>query len=104
MFVFGVVAIEVWDTDFPVWGFVLALLICMFCLCAFFPGLTFAVYFSVLVYRPYWCDPSHYESASGAQCHHGADHRIRPSWPSDRDDDVQDMGLYYDDAGAAIYG
>ncbi len=31
MFVFGVVSIEVWDTDFPVWGFVLALLICMFC-------------------------------------------------------------------------
>jgi hypothetical protein len=32
MFVFGVVAIEVWNTDFPVWGFVLALMICMFCL------------------------------------------------------------------------
>ncbi|KAH9167234.1 small oligopeptide transporter [Lactarius sanguifluus] len=27
MFVFGVVAIEVWDTQFPVWAFVLALLI-----------------------------------------------------------------------------
>ncbi|KAF8493655.1 OPT oligopeptide transporter [Russula emetica] len=27
MFVFGVVAIEVWNTEFPVWGFVLALLI-----------------------------------------------------------------------------
>ena len=35
MFVFGVVAIEVWDTDFPVWAFVLALLICMFCLTFF---------------------------------------------------------------------
>ncbi len=32
MFGFGVIAIEVWDTDFPVWAFVLALLICMFCL------------------------------------------------------------------------
>jgi hypothetical protein len=32
MFVFGVVAIEVWDTDLPVWGFVFALLICTFCL------------------------------------------------------------------------
>jgi len=29
MFVSGVVVIEVWDTDLPVWGFVLALLICM---------------------------------------------------------------------------
>jgi OPT oligopeptide transporter protein len=28
MFVFGVVAIEVWNTEFPVWAFVLALLIC----------------------------------------------------------------------------
>jgi OPT family oligopeptide transporter len=32
MFVLGVVVIEVWDTDLPVWGFVLALLICAFCL------------------------------------------------------------------------
>jgi len=30
MFVFGVVAIEVWKTQLPVWGFVLALLICAF--------------------------------------------------------------------------
>ena len=28
MFVCGVVAIEVWDTQFPVWAFVLALIIC----------------------------------------------------------------------------
>ena len=27
MFVFGVVSIEVWDTQFPVWAFVLALII-----------------------------------------------------------------------------
>ena len=30
MFVFGVVVIEVWDTGLPVWGFVLALVICTF--------------------------------------------------------------------------
>ena len=30
MFIFGVVCIEVWSTDFPVWGFVLALLIAYF--------------------------------------------------------------------------
>jgi OPT oligopeptide transporter protein len=28
MFVFGVIAIEVWSTQFPVWAFVLALIIC----------------------------------------------------------------------------
>lgn len=28
MFIFGVVSIEVWPTQFPVWGFVLALAIC----------------------------------------------------------------------------
>ena len=32
MFVFGVVVIEVWETDLPVYGFLLALLICAFCL------------------------------------------------------------------------
>jgi len=32
MFVFGVVVIEVWETDLPVWGLVLALLIRAFCL------------------------------------------------------------------------
>lgn len=30
MFVFGVISIEVWDTEFPVWAFVLALMICAF--------------------------------------------------------------------------
>lgn len=107
MFVFGVIAIEVWHTDFPVWGLILALSVCMFCItasfCAFFPRLTFAVYFSLRVYRPYWCDPSHYEPASWAECHYGADNRIRPPWPSACDDDVQDMGLYYHDAGAEFY-
>jgi OPT family oligopeptide transporter len=28
MFVFGIVAIEVWDTQFPIWAFVFALVIC----------------------------------------------------------------------------
>ena len=30
MFVFGIICIEIWPTDFPVWGFVLALLIAYF--------------------------------------------------------------------------
>ena len=30
MFVFGIVSIEVWETQLPVWGFVLALCICAF--------------------------------------------------------------------------
>ncbi len=28
MFVFSVIAIEVWNSQFPVWAFVLALLVC----------------------------------------------------------------------------
>ena len=47
MFVFGVVVIEVLETGLPVWGFVLALSICAFCLpsslCSFFPTLTYCV-------------------------------------------------------------
>ena len=42
MFVFGVLSIEVWDTEFPVWGFVLAIMICAFVpsplSCARFPS------------------------------------------------------------------
>ena len=47
MFVFGVVVIEVWETDLPVWGFVLAILICALRLlvrhCASFLIYTFVV-------------------------------------------------------------
>ena len=28
MFIFGIISIEVWHTQFPVWAFVLALIIC----------------------------------------------------------------------------
>lgn len=28
MFAFAVISIEVWDTEFPVWGLILALIIC----------------------------------------------------------------------------
>ena len=103
MFVLSVVCIEVWKTDLPVWGFVLALLICMFCFTFIFPSLTFAVYFSIRVYCPYRYNRSHYEPASWAQCLHGADHRLPPTWPSDCDDAVQDMGLYYHVAGTEVY-
>jgi hypothetical protein len=45
MFVFGVVVIEVWETDLPVWGFVLALLICAFYLILqHFPSFSFIVF------------------------------------------------------------
>lgn len=29
-FVFGVISIEVWDSQFPVWAFVLSLIVCAF--------------------------------------------------------------------------
>jgi hypothetical protein len=106
MFVFGIIAIEAWDTHFPIWAFMLALIICTICLIfilRFLPELIFVLCFSVRVYRPYWRDPGHYEPAGWAQRHHGAHHRIRTSWSSDCDDVVQDMGLYYHDAGAAIH-
>ena len=103
MFVFGVVVIEVWETDLPVWGFVLALLIGAFCLvlcrCALSSRVSHLLYFSICVYSSFECDPGHYGSATGAERRHGADHRIRPSWPADCDDVVQDMGEYYHGAG-----
>jgi hypothetical protein len=111
MFVFGVVVIEVWETDLPVWGFVFALLICVFCLvlrhCALSSRASHLLCFSIRVYSPFECDPGHYEPAtwaSWAERPHGVDHRIRPSWPPDCDDVVQDMGLYYHDAGDFVHG
>jgi hypothetical protein len=53
MFVFGVVAIEVWDTQFPVWAFVLALMICAFCLTVserFLPASNYSFPFLAAVY------------------------------------------------------
>jgi hypothetical protein len=69
MFVFGTVAIEVWDTQFPVWAFVLSLAICTFYFAFvmhFLPKFNTCLCFSVRVYCPYWCDPGYYEPASWA--------------------------------------
>jgi hypothetical protein len=102
MFVFGVVVIEVWETDLPVWGFVLALLICAFCVvlrhCALSSQVLHSLCFSIRVYSPFGCDPGHYDPATWAERHHGADHWLRPSWPPDCGDVVQDMGSYYHDS------
>ena len=38
MFIFGIISIEVWNTQFPVWAFVLALIIGMFLLTLYFPS------------------------------------------------------------------
>lgn len=103
MFTFGVIAIEVWDTQFPVWAFVLALLIRAFCPALFLLAPNNSFCFSDVLYGPHRCDSGHHEPASWAQRHHGVDHRICPSWPSDCDDDVQDMGLYHHGAGASIH-
>ena len=99
MFVFGVIVIEVWETDLPVWGFVLALFICAFRLvlrhCGLSSRVSHLLCFSIRVYPPFECDRGYYGPVSWAERHHGADHRVRPSWPPDCDDVVQDMGLYY---------
>ena len=68
MFVFGVVVIEVWETGLPVWGFVLALLICAFCLilrhCALSSRVSPSSSFSILIHSPFECNPGHYEPAT----------------------------------------
>jgi hypothetical protein len=57
MFVFGVVIIEVWETDLPVWGLVLALLICASCLilchCVISSLVLHSFRFSTRVYSPF---------------------------------------------------
>ena len=106
MFVFGVVVIEVWKTDLSVWGFVLALLICAFCLVLRHHVLSSQIhplFFSIRVYSPFQYGRSHYEPGSWAKRHYGADYWIRPSWLPDCDDVVQDMGLYYHAAGDCVH-
>ena len=49
---------------------------------------------SIHIHCPYRCDPSRDESANWAQCRHRDDYWICPSQPPNRNDDVQDMGLY----------
>ena len=68
MFVFGVVVIEVWETGLPVWGFVLTLLICAFCLvlryCALSSRVSHSLCFSIRVYSTFKCDRSHCGTAT----------------------------------------
>ena len=103
MFVFGVVVIEVWETGLPVWGFVLALLICASRLVhrnsALSSRISLLLCFSIYVYSPFECDRGHYKPATWAERDRGTDHRIRSSWPPDCDDVVQDMGSSYHDPG-----
>jgi uncharacterized membrane protein YhaH (DUF805 family) len=67
MFMSGIVAIEVWNTQFPVWAFVFALLICasvkpsfVYLLAIYYPT------FSVCVRRPDWSDSGYHEQANRA--------------------------------------
>jgi hypothetical protein len=63
MFVFGVVSIEVYKTEFPVWAFVVALVIGpSFFFASLFKLLTLPC--SVLLYHPNWHDPGHHQPAS----------------------------------------
>ena len=97
MFVFGVIVIEVWETDLPVWGFALALLIRAFCLilrhCVPSSPVSHSLYFSIRVYSPFDCDSGHYQPATWTERHGGDGYWIRPSWPSDCEYAVQDLGF-----------
>jgi len=65
MFVFGVIVIEVWKTQLPVWGFVLALLICAFTLLGRDLFVTVNIHvLSIHLHCPYRCDRSRDESAN----------------------------------------
>ena len=67
-FMFGVVAIKVWDTGFPVWAFVLSLLIGTFAF-PFRCGLLLEpnIYcYSFRVYCSFWCDPGYFKPAASA--------------------------------------
>ena len=99
MFAFGVVVIEVWETDLPVWGFVLSLFICASRLdlrhYALSSRVSHLMCSSIRVYSHFECDHGYYGPIFWAERHLGADHRIRPSWPPDCGVVVQDVGCFY---------
>lgn len=102
MFVFGVISIEVWHTDFPVWAFVLALIICTSTLPRCSINTNLFIY-SFRVRDPYWYDSSHHQSTSWSQRCYGVDYRLRTSWQAHCYDDVQDLGVYYHGSGLTVH-
>lgn len=96
MFVFGVISIEVWPTEFPVWAFVLSLVICTSgasSVSLTFCGLTSLCSFRL--YYPYWHDPGYHKSASWTERYHRTYHRLRFTRTAGCNDDVQDLGLHH---------
>jgi OPT family oligopeptide transporter len=65
MFAFGVISIEVWHTDFPVWGFVLALLICAFIFAATSIVEAYIILYSIRVRNTHWHDPGYHQPTTG---------------------------------------
>ncbi len=78
MFIFGVVCIEVWHTEMPVWAFILALVSCLayiqssICSNAPFSRLVHLL----LLHPPDRYDSGYHQPASRFECHYGAHHRL----------------------------
>jgi hypothetical protein len=60
MFTFGVIAIEVWHTSFPIWAFVLALIICTLNYSHLIPSSVDVRIISIRVHRPHRRDSGHH--------------------------------------------
>lgn len=101
MFVFGIIAIELWDTKMPVWALVLALLICTYKFSCSEIQLT-DVAASLLLRDSNRHDPGYNESADWAQRNHRTHRWVRSSGKTDMHDAVQDVRLYYYGAGITI--
>ena len=102
MSVFGIVSIEVWESQLPVWGFVLALCIGVHDLLVIFLWVNILVR-SIRVRHTRRHDAGHNKPAGWAKRHHRVYHRIRPPWPPDCDDAVQNLGLYLHDSSTSIH-
>ena len=100
MFVFGIVSIEVWETQLPVWGFVLALCIgVLYNLLIISLDVDIPVLSMRILHYTRWSDPGHNQPASWAKRHHRVGHWICSPRPPNCDDAVQNLGLYQHEAG-----
>ena len=91
---FGFIVIEVWKTQFPVWGFVLALAICEHILLRIFYSWDVESFSSS--FHPLHTDrddSSDYKPTNRPKCDHRVDFGLRVTRSTTSNDAVQDLWL-----------
>lgn len=92
MFVFGVVSIEIWPTQMPVWALVVALFLGQSISREGMPFIN--IISSMHLHRPRRHNSGDNQSTNCNQRHCGAYRWLRSTWPSSRVDGFQDICIH----------